>query len=183
MSVSPSGQVARVGIEPTDDHQGLSLAALPVCVPCRRASPMGFEPTISTLTGWRALQAAPRGQKKWGLAPALTCKTWDFSQVSRCLSPFFHISGRRSRTFMCSFKDRRPTISRSPRVPCGNRTRLPGLVDRCHADRPRAQKKRKERELNPQGSSLGRFRDGCRRQLACPSVKLRRQESNLQSSP
>src|SRR5580700_93135 len=30
--------------------------------------------------------------------------------------------------------------------------------------------KRKERELNPQGSSLGRFRDGCHRQLACPSV-------------
>jgi hypothetical protein len=28
--------IARVGIEPTDDHQGLSLAALPVCVPCQR---------------------------------------------------------------------------------------------------------------------------------------------------
>src|SRR5206468_11571190 len=54
--------VARVGIEPTDDHQGLSLAALPVCVPCRRASPMGFEPMISTVTGWRALQTAPRGR-------------------------------------------------------------------------------------------------------------------------
>ena len=38
------------------------------------------------------------------------------------------------------------------------------------ATRPRAQK-RKERELNPQGSSLGRFRDGCHRQLACPSVQ------------
>ena len=31
--------VARVGIEPTDNHQGLSLVALPVSVPCRRASP------------------------------------------------------------------------------------------------------------------------------------------------
>ncbi len=30
--------------------------------------------------------------------------------------------------------------------------------------------KRKERELDPQGSSLGRFRDGCHRPLACPSV-------------
>ena len=29
---------------------------------------------------------------------------------------------------------------------------------------------RKERELNPQGSSLARFRVGCRRQSACPSV-------------
>ncbi len=87
-------------------HQGLSLAALPNCVPCRReravegsavegsaserrprcwpacrgagtwlrflecsrrtgrcrlASPTGFEPAISALTGPRALQAAPRG--------------------------------------------------------------------------------------------------------------------------
>src|SRR6516225_9507964 len=56
--------VARVGVEPTNDHQGLSLAALPVCVPCRRASPMGFEPMISTVTGWRALQAAPRGRMR-----------------------------------------------------------------------------------------------------------------------
>ena len=31
---------------------------------------------------------------------------------------------------MSSFKDCRPTISRSPRVPCGNRTRLAGLEDR-----------------------------------------------------
>lgn len=30
--------------------------------------------------------------------------------------------------------------------------------------------RRKERESNPQGSSLGRFRSGCRRQSACPSV-------------
>src|SRR6266487_32925 len=30
--------------------------------------------------------------------------------------------------------------------------------------------KRKERESNSQGSSLGRFRDGCRRPSACPSV-------------
>src|SRR5713226_9717582 len=30
--------VARVGVEPTDDHQGLSLAALPVCVPCHESN-------------------------------------------------------------------------------------------------------------------------------------------------
>src|SRR5438105_9911282 len=39
----------------------------------------------------------------------------------------------------------------------------PGIADHLQ--------KRKERELNPQGSSLGRFRDGCRRQSACPSVQ------------
>ncbi len=31
---------------------------------------------------------------------------------------------------MSSFKGCRPTISRSPKVPCGNRTRLAGLEDR-----------------------------------------------------
>ena len=31
--------------------------------------------------------------------------------------------------------------------------------------------KRKERESNPQGSSLGRFRGGCHHPLACPSVQ------------
>jgi hypothetical protein len=80
-----------------------------------------------------------------------------------------HGSGRRSRTFMSSFKDCRPTISRSPRVPCGNRTRLAGLEDQC-LRRSAKGTKRKERESNPQGSSLGRFRDGCRRPSACPSV-------------
>ena len=39
-------------------------------------------------------------------------------------------SGKRIRTFIACFKDRRPTISRSPRVPCGSRTRLAGLEGR-----------------------------------------------------
>ncbi len=40
------------------------LRRFSVCVPCQivvEASPMGFEPTISTLTGWRALRTTPRG--------------------------------------------------------------------------------------------------------------------------
>ena len=55
-------RVARVGVEPTESP-GLSLAALPVCVPCRPrtpAPPAGFEPATSSVTEWRALQAAPR---------------------------------------------------------------------------------------------------------------------------
>src|SRR5262245_34128033 len=60
------GSVARVGVEPTN-REGLSFAALPVCVPrysnlIEQASPIGFEPTISTVTGWRALRAALRGR-------------------------------------------------------------------------------------------------------------------------
>lgn len=48
----------------TRTHQDLSLAARPVGVPCliSSAPPMGFEPTVSTLTGCRALRAAPRGR-------------------------------------------------------------------------------------------------------------------------
>ncbi len=56
--------VAQAGVEPAD-HQGLSLAALPICVP-RHVLPApstGFEPAISCVTGRRALQAAPRGQR------------------------------------------------------------------------------------------------------------------------
>ena len=55
--------VAQAGVEPAV-HQGLSLAALPICVP-RHLPPApstGFEPAISCVTGRRALQAAPRGQ-------------------------------------------------------------------------------------------------------------------------
>ena len=33
--------------------------------------------------------------KKWGLAPAIARKTWEFSSPGQCLSPFFHkLSGR-----------------------------------------------------------------------------------------
>lgn len=56
--------MAQAGLEPAV-HQGLSLAALPICVP-RHLPPApstGFEPAISCVTGRRALQAAPRGQR------------------------------------------------------------------------------------------------------------------------
>src|SRR5262245_30967395 len=62
--------VARVGVEPTN-RQGLSLAALPVCVPRHQASPVGFEPTISTVTGWRALRATLRGRSESNLCFAI----------------------------------------------------------------------------------------------------------------
>ena len=57
---------------------------------------------------------------------------------------------------------------------CGGRTRLSPawkagaspLTAKGREERAR----RKEGESNPQGSSLGRFRGGCHRQLACPST-------------
>ena len=57
-------RVAQAGVEPAD-HQGLSLVALPICVPCHvlPTPSTGFEPAISCVTGRRALQAAPRGQR------------------------------------------------------------------------------------------------------------------------
>lgn len=60
-------RVARVGVEPTESP-GLSRVALPVCVPCHpspSAPPAGFEPATSTVTEWRALQAAPRRRNRW----------------------------------------------------------------------------------------------------------------------
>ncbi len=83
-------------------------------------------------------------------------------------------SGRRTRTSTVRFKAGWPTINRSPRVPCGSRTRLSGLGSRC-LDRSakgtrRKATRRKEGESNPQGSSLGRFRDGCHRPLVRPST-------------
>lgn len=55
-------RVARVGVEPTDVHEGLSFAALPVCVPRHlvQASPMGFEP--GHRSGMDARIGPPAGQ-------------------------------------------------------------------------------------------------------------------------
>ena len=65
--------------------------------------------------------------------------------------------------------------------PAGVEPASPGWKPGAFAARPRAHVvKRKGRESNPQGSSkLVPVRAGCHRQLACPSVRLRRQESNL----
>jgi hypothetical protein len=67
----------------------------------------------------------------------------------------------------------RPTTLRDrgfePRLPGWK----PGVVPLDQprvTNRPSLHYQRKERELNPQGSSLARFRIGCRRRSACPSV-------------
>jgi hypothetical protein len=59
--------------------------------------------------------------------------------------------------------------------PAGVEPASPVYKTGAFADRPEMRespefRERKERESNPQGSSLGRFRDGCHHQLACPSI-------------
>ena len=55
--------VARAGVEPADNHEGLSFVAFPFAYRASlEASLMGLEPTISTVTGWRALQTALQGR-------------------------------------------------------------------------------------------------------------------------
>jgi hypothetical protein len=46
-------------------------------------------------------------------------------------------SGRRTRTSITCSRGKRPTVSRSPRVSCGSRTRLSRLGTRCLPTRPR----------------------------------------------
>src|SRR5262249_46032547 len=55
----------------------------------------------------------------------------------------------------------------------------PGVATSSNHPAIFAAPKRKERESNPQGSSLDGFRDRCHRPLACPSVKLPRYELNV----
>src|SRR5262249_100782 len=66
--------------------------------------------------------------------------------------------------------------------PAGVEPACPAWEAGAWAARPRARlAQRKERESNPQDSSFARFRTGCRRQSACPSVY--RQTSCRRPSP
>ena len=79
--------------------------------------------------------------------------------------------------------------------PAGVEPAFPAWKAGAFAARPRAHSsltkfifrkinsKRKERESNPQGSSLDGFRNRCHRQLACPSVKLPRYGLNVHPRP
>src|SRR5579864_1006504 len=97
--------VAWVGVEPTNDHQALDLAALPVCVPRRRRSglaSLGFRDEAGRFVYPVAQEgvepSASLGLSKGGLPVAYRAG-----------------SGRRTRTFIAWFKAGQPTISRSPK--------------------------------------------------------------------
>ena len=129
--------------------------------------------------GFAGLPTGPLAVPGAGIEPAASwvrARRHYQQQLPRNRSALGHIltsrgSGRRIRTSTACSKGRRPAVSRSPRVPRGSRTRLSGVGGRCLGRSARGTYvRRKERESNPQGSSLARFRDGCRRQSACPSV-------------
>lgn len=163
---------------------------------------MGLEPTVSTLTGWRALQLLREGVKDSSGGRTRTSELLVQGQVllpstatpDRCIirtrerSPRFGEEG--SNLHRPASKAGGLPVSQSPRVPRGSRTRLSGLEDRCLRRSARSTRatQRKERESNPQGLSLDCFRNSCRRRAptegwSClpfrPCRKLRWQESNL----
>ena len=79
-------RVRRDGVEPPEPEGGWVTATWALRVPSRRiprtfrAPPMGFEPTVSTVTGWRARPSAPQGRNtpmhriaREGFEPSRTC--------------------------------------------------------------------------------------------------------------
>ena len=80
--------------------------------------------------------------------------------------------GSRTRLSAWEARDRsaRDASTRSSGIGESNPGRLVGSQDRAM---DQSRDRRKERESNPQGSSLARFRAGCRRPSACPSVDRR----------
>jgi hypothetical protein len=82
---STTRQVARVGFEPTDNREGLSFAAFPVCVPCRRMveSPgsrvecQNSNAGHSNISGPRlsTLRSRPPPASPAGFEPAISCVT------------------------------------------------------------------------------------------------------------
>lgn len=148
-------------------------------------SPLGYRTVIVVF--WR--QAAEAGIEPTRRRSEHLILPLDDSAVSmhRASRPTVSNSGRRTRTFTTCFKGRRPTVSRPPILDSGPRSALRESNPPCQigslGPSPLGQGHvhgmRKERESNPQGFSLDRFQGGCHRQLACPSGRLRWQESNL----
>lgn len=131
-----------------------------------QAPPMGFEPTISTLTGWRALRATLRGRCQVpgvGIEP-----TASWFRARRCYQQ--HPPRKRG------VREHSRVWTMDSRA--GQQVRGEGLEPSLAGSKPAGlpisrspSAQRKEWESNPQGSSLDRFRGGCRRLSAGPSVR------------
>jgi hypothetical protein len=153
--------VRRAGVEPAQRMRvGYSHLGSPV--PSRHVLSvpwMGFEPMLSTVRAWRPLRAGPPGHVRQWPRGELNPQHPSFSKRVVCRLP----TGPQSSA----------ALSKNGRSECpaGVEPACPVWKTDAWAARPRALLlQRKERESNPQGSSLVRVRAGCRRQSACPSV-------------
>lgn len=175
--------MARVGVEPTNNHEGLSFAAFPFAYRAGliKAPKDGFEPTISCVTGRRALQAAPRGRvvsiarvgfeptaslvlSQGGLPVAYRAVLLDerglglrnrLREVESNRAPRIHPL-RMDCLVDSTFKASYLAVRRSRKIVkehCGNRTRLSRLEAwrLCRSAKCTSCFKRKVRESNPQG--------------------------------
>ena len=127
---------------------------------------MGFEPMLSTVRAWRPLRAGPPGHRsvaQGGVEPpaSLLLEEGGLPVAYRAKSSAALSKSRRSPTRFSRQSARRES---NPPVRSGRPT--PGPLGHGHFVQ------RKERESNPQGSSLVRVQAGCRRQSACPSVSV-----------
>src|SRR5262245_33653165 len=119
---------------------------------------MGVEPMLSTVRAWRPLRPGPPGHRslaQGGVEPpaSLLLEEGGLPVAYRAGSSAALSKSRRSE------------------CPAGVEPACPVWKTGALAARLRARfAQRKERESNPQGSSLVRVRAGCRRQSACPSV-------------
>ena len=104
----------------------------------------GFEPPPPDSKSG-SLPLADSRERPAGVEPA--CRTWQARLTAR--------PGTHQHRFECGIGESNPG-------------RLVGSQESCHWTNP-ADCRRKERESNPQGSSLARVRAGCRRPSACPS--------------
>jgi hypothetical protein len=110
-----------VGLEPTIPiHRDACFRDRPLIRPDDFRTVVVFK-----LRGLESNQRPPDSES--GVTTSSNCPAASFHRRAFKVS---RGSGRRIRTFIACFKDRRPTISRSPRVPCGSRTHLAGLEDR-----------------------------------------------------
>jgi hypothetical protein len=156
-----------------DDFQfsscGVCARSLPSdFAPRRRIAGVGIEPTTSWVRARRCYQQQP---------PRSVVNNQRLGSRKKVRGEGFEPSSPASKAGSLPLADPRSL----KKCPAGVGPAYPAWKAGAFAARPRARdfSERKERELNPQGSSLDRFRNGCHRQLACPSVKLPRYELNV----
>jgi hypothetical protein len=143
-------------------HLLLRQAAFPVCLPGRRR--------IESSGGWNrtsGLHVQSVASRPTATAPESSLQQSDTSAIVRVRGGGLEPPPPDSKSGSLPLTDPRE-------CPVGVEPTCPGWKPGASAARPGARfvsSQRKRRESNPQGSSLGRFRDGCHRPLACPSSR------------